>query len=268
MARAPVAKAKRPSAPTAVAQIVTTAPPVSKPWTVDANLNTSSNLNSPSSSKNNLNSTFEAIGRYNLGQGTTLNAYGAVIKNHKGDRKSELQNAYGGATHRIHSFDDNKGLFFTEGRVYIPLNKDNRKGDGFITRLYAAPILSYTLGDFKTVLRSAFSKNFHEYQERTNGKVNTSHSLGNSITLIYTPAKWVSFDAYFLNTNSWSYYGNRRPDTFEMGQSIGLTLSENLGLTFGHVLGGNSFRSNGVDSNIRVFDRRDSTVYAELNVSF
>ena len=49
---------------------------------------------------------------------------------------------------------------------------------------------------------------------------------------------------------------------------IGYDLSDSVQLAMGHTNGGDALRANGVDSNVKAFDKRTSQIYVDLNYEY
>lgn len=238
-----------------------------KAWNLWASGNLSSNFNQADYERS-LDSTFEAGGSYKLTPDFKLTSYFAVIKDYQGERKTQVQNGYLGQQYSAYQFADSKGKVILESRGYLPLNKKARENQGLITRLYAAPKVIYSFGIVTATAKSALAKNIHSYRQAKDGSSNTSWIWTNSLNVDFQLLPKLSFSTYFLNSHSWNYNKRRLPDVFEMGQSLDYSVDDNWTLSLGHTIGGNTFKSNGVDSNFKIFDKRESTFYSAISCSF
>lgn len=112
-----------------------------------------------------------------------------------------------------------------------------------------------------------FGKNFHQYETALDGRVNTSYSSTQSLSLSYSFESGLSLSADFMHRNTWSYQDVMR-DSFEMSQELGYQISQTLAVAAGHSNSGSTLKPNGSDSNVQVFDDNNSVVYASATVIF
>ena len=109
------------------------------------------------------------------------------------------------------------------------------------------------------------SKNFHKFNTRLGGGPNTEWSAGLSGSLSYPLGKYVSFGL------SGSYgialtYTPEANEFFSLGQSISASY-KNLGFSVGHSLNSSVYAPDGVNYNVRIFDRDYSNIFANLSVT-
>ena len=239
-----------------------------------ANLDINSNLEKEQS-KRKMTSTMELLNSLKLQDDIKINLYLAAIKNYQDEQKTELQNGYLSVVKKVADFGETQHAHTLqlEGRGYLPLNFEAYKNDSFRTRLYLAPIFTlngnaFGLNNFKIVLKSALSRNFYQYNESKDGTVNTSQTWANSSSFNYNFTEKLSASAYFLHQTARNFNHKRLRDRYEMGQSLAYLFLPQTSFEIGHIIGGSTYKYNGVDNNIKFFNKNDSTVYSSLSFSF
>lgn len=172
----------------------------------------------------------------------------------------------------IKTFDNGLALTGSVSAI-IPYDKDKRKMTSLITGVAVKPTLEYgfkSLGieGLKAKYSALFLRSFYHYETMSTGQSNTQYQLTNRFQVNYSFLENFGAEVSFANTNKWSFKGNRRGDTYSMGQSVSMGLNKNMAITLGHEIGGSTFKYNGVDSNIDFYNKDKSIFYMNIGLQF
>lgn len=116
-------------------------------------------------------------------------------------------------------------------------------------------------------LDASFGKNFHQYETALDGRVNTEYSSDQTVTINYSFRSGFYLLTYFTNRNAWSYQ-NVSKNAFIATQDIGYQFNPTWIFSVGHTNSGSTLKPNGKDTNIALFNDKDSLVYASTIVVF
>lgn len=251
---------------------VTLAQTVSKNWSVYSGLETRTSMEQIGENRKVQEMSVELIPSLTLPNGGNVRAYFGATKELQNTYETTLANSFIGYSQKLFNLNPDTKVS-SEFRGYIPLNETSREDESLQTRIYGALSLGATLSIpyiEKTSLSLKVSgyRNFHEFETSNSASVNTKYSFSETISLGLQINKEWSFSAYFTNGHYFSYQDNRKPDAFEMGQSVSYALNDNSEISFGHTLGGRTFKDNGVSNNIEVYNSDESTIYASLGINF
>ena len=108
------------------------------------------------------------------------------------------------------------------------------------------------------------TKNFHEFVETLDGRINNSFSLSNAVGIGYSFTKTLRLSLSGGLSSVWNYNGTLT-SVFRASQALSWRFHPNLSLSFGHENAGATLRANGVDSNLAVFDENASTLFISLS---
>lgn len=251
---------------------VTFAQAVSKNWSVYSGLETRTSMEKMGEDRKVQEMSFEVMPSLSLANGATARLYLAASKELQNTYETTLANGFFGYTQKITDINPDTKLT-GELRAYLPLNEDSRDTESLQTRLYGAVSMGASLAIpyiEKTSLSLKLSgyRNIHEFKTSSSANVNTKYSFSETVSLGLQINKSWSFSTYFTNGHYFSYQGTRKPDNFEMGQSVSYAISDSTEVSFGHTLGGRTFKDNGISNNIEVYNSDESTVYASLGITF
>jgi hypothetical protein len=237
--------------------------------TVQASL--SSNLYKNSSPDQSLNTSFSIDPSFNWDQlGVTLIGHLSLNKDLKGERRQRLNDAYIGST---------GGLYFAQhwslsllGLAFLPLSEDSKDNRNLTTGIYIAPILSLDgssmdLPHLRLSLRPSFRQNFHQFETALSGDSNNKSTIGFNLTLSYQVLPSILLISRNNYNKSNTYRGNTR-DQYVFEQIISWQFHPRASMSVGHVLGGTPLAPNGVDTDIRFFNRNDSQLYSSIGYTF
>jgi len=121
-------------------------------------------------------------------------------------------------------------------------------------------------GAFNLALGVTAGRSFHPYEEDINGTVLNKYSSNQTVNLGYT-YKNFSIGTEYIHKTRWTYQGNVR-DAFELSEEIGYAINDHFTAAIGHTNGGSGLKEDGTESNFRVVNENDSTVYVQMGVSF
>ena len=199
--------------------------------------------------------------------GTKYSLNATATKALTGERQLDLNNAFLGAARSLYKFNDSLSLSGT-ARVTIPLSEASKDYQRQITGVSLAPKLTWK-SDFG--LSAAYSAsglvNFHQYETSLTGASNYQYVIGNAVALTYEFGSGIYAYANATYSKLITYQGNTR-DSYRFIQMLGGPIAKNVDLGIGHVLGGSPLAANGIETDIRFFDSRDSTVFGMLTISF
>lgn len=123
---------------------------------------------------------------------------------------------------------------------------------------------------FSLALILAATRNFHTYQQKTDGSVNSQHVLKVATEASYQLSDKISFSVSIQHFDAFSYFGGHR-EFYNHSEEVGFEIIKSTTLSLGHQLGApfSSIRkSNGEDYNIQLTDESQSIVYVALAVAF
>jgi hypothetical protein len=235
--------------------------------TVSASM--SSNLYNKSSADYKLDSDLAIDSSLNIEHGPTLLGHISLYKDLRGERKQQLNDAYIGATMSVWSAPGHSVSLL--GLGFIPLSENSRKNQYLDTGIMIAPTYALNLTQWgveglRISLRPSFRQNFHRYKTAMDGSSNTKNTVGVNLTLAYQLQAWTLISRNTYN-KSQTYRGNTR-DAYRLEQAVSYQFHPRSSVTVGHLNGGNPLAPNGVDTDIRVFNRRESQVYTSISYTF
>lgn len=116
----------------------------------------------------------------------------------------------------------------------------------------------------------AGTRNFHTYQQKTDGSVNTQHVVKLGTEASYQVSDKISLSASIQHLDAFSYFGGHR-EFYSHSEEVGFEVIKSTTISLGHQLGApfSAIRkSNGEDYNIQLTDESQSFVYVALAVAF
>ncbi len=156
----------------------------------------------------------------------------------------------------------------------VPLSQASQKRDQLQTAVIAG--ISFGIVPDGLSLPSGFSlavgitagRNFHQFEESLDGKlILNRYSSNQSVNLGYAYEQF-SIGVEYIHKSRFSYQ-NSTKDSFELSQEIGYAINENFSVAIGHsnaALSG--MKANGSEPSFKFINENDSTVYAQLGISF
>lgn len=187
-------------------------------------------------------------------------------KDLKGQRKFKLNDAAFGLSKVLREY----GAFSISGKaiVTLPLSKESKKNQQLRTAIKLGPTLSYR---FANGLQASYSPSiklsFHKFKNAKSGASNKQYSLSNSASLSYGLFERLIIAASGSYSRSYTYRGTSQ-DSYGLSQSIVFLPTSNTDITIGHAIGGSPLDSNGIDTEIEIFNNRKSSVFAGFGYTY
>ena len=110
-------------------------------------------------------------------------------------------------------------------------------------------------------------RNFHQYQESLDGSVVLNRYSSNQTLNLGYAYKDFNVGIEYVHKSRFTYLNNTK-DSFELSQEIGYSINDNLSAAIGHSNTGAGLKADGSEANFNVINENDSTVYAQLGISF
>ena len=207
---------------------------------------------------------------YTLKSGYRIASSIGVAKDLTGERKLLARDS---SVRLIKSFGKLNEYFYLAGSaaLTLPFSKASHKTAGLITRLRIAPTLIINIKDFipagNLFYSPSISSSLHEFKTLSNGESNSQHSIGHSLAFGYSflNAFYVQISGAYARR--WTYEG-RSNDAFSFDQSHNYTIGQGFTAVTGHSIGGNALASNGQNSDVQIFDSRESSFYMGLDYTY
>ena len=156
----------------------------------------------------------------------------------------------------------------------VPLSKNSVKRDNLQTALIAG--ISFGIipdgiskaNGWSLGMGLTAGRNFHQFEESLGGNIILNrYSSNQSINLGYSYEKF-SVSAEYIHKTRISYQ-NTTKDSFEISQEISYLISDNFSVAAGHTNAALSgLKANGSEPSFKFINENDSTVYAQLGISF
>jgi hypothetical protein len=145
----------------------------------------------------------------------------------------------------------------------LPTSETSQERDRLRTALAISNGVSYSGDLLKAKYSLGLSKNFHEFDQNAEGTFLNEYRITNLISLIVTVSDKFSVSVSGLYRISYTY---DKIDRYGFGTfgDLNYAFKEDLFTNLGVSTEGNALKSNGVDSNINVYDDTASVVRAGL----
>jgi hypothetical protein len=154
----------------------------------------------------------------------------------------------------------------------LPVSRDQRLRQSLIAGATAS--LRVELDPDKTSHRRvnlasslSVTRNFHTYEQKTNGSLNTQYSSKQGADLTFLISEKISISMALAHLDTFSYAGGHR-ESYTHSEELGIEIFHSTNFTLGHQLGGSIRKANGEDYNFQLTDDNQSIVYASLSKSF
>ncbi len=152
----------------------------------------------------------------------------------------------------------------------VPTSERSKRNQEMIIGLESSNTLSYQLTDTLGFGYSpVIGRYFHEYETTRTNQVNTEYKLSQTISSGYDVTDSMSIAISMTYADKWSYKGTRRTPSYATMTAFSYTASENTTLAVGTIQGGALVNNEkGPNSNIELYDQRNTTFYGNLTLSF
>lgn len=198
--------------------------------------------------------------------GTKYSFSSSVTKELTKQRELHLNNAYLGAARSLYKFNDEFALSGSL-KLTLPLSEAAKDYQRLRTSIAATPTISWKNNQGLSLSYSPTAQvSFHEFKTSKTGASNYQYVAGNTLAATYSFVSGLYVYANASYSRLFSYDGNTK-DSYRFTQLIGYPI-DNFDLSFGHVMGGSPLAANGIETEVRLFDSRDSTIFGVLSVSF
>lgn len=107
----------------------------------------------------------------------------------------------------------------------------------------------------------------HEFRVDTAGNSNTNYSAAARFIVSYVLAPSLSLSLDNSYARAWTYEGEYN-DQFSFDQSLSYVLAKGFSIYVGHAVGGSALDVNGQESNLKLFDSRESQIYGGVSYAF
>lgn len=204
---------------------------------------------------------FENIGKLSVSQ--------LLDKDLKNDRLETWNDTQVSFSRSIYTFND---VFSLSGRVSgtIPLSEESTENANLITSIGLFPTLAADLNPYIKGLSlsyiPSFRRSFHEFETKADGGSNTAYSWAQRLVIDYSFSESFSLSLDQSYIRGYTYRGTSN-DRFSFDQSLNYQMNKNVSWSLGHSLGGSALAVNGSDSNVRLFDENESSVYFSFSLS-
>lgn len=229
-----------------------------------------SNLYDSSTPDHSLVSDFSVDPAIVLQNGTVLIANLSMSKDLKGERKQAFNDSYLGFSKTV--FNKDGYSISILGLGFIPISDYSRQDAYLHTSLMLAPTLGINFGQWgltglRASLRPAVRTNFHRYETSRSGNSNYQHNLSARLLLSYYFTDKILFTSRGTYSRNFSYLGNT-VDGFQLGQSLMYQFLPTTTAEIGHSNGGSVLAPNGTDTDIELFNSRQSQIYFAVSHTF
>ena len=154
----------------------------------------------------------------------------------------------------------------------IPLSEQSRDYRGMQTGFvvypsFTLPLTEYGLKGVSVNYRPTASAYFHKYEVSLGGVSNTQYSLSHRLRLSYAISSKFSLSISTTYQRSWTYVGNTQ-DTFGFDASLGYAPNNWLSLELGSTTSGTPLKANGTETELTLFDTRETLLYLALGIRY
>lgn len=257
------------SAVLAAGSSTTTTTKASSNWSLNLSNSFNSSLHSSSDEDHAFDTDIAIQPVYSLSNGAILTAYISGNKDLKGERLFSWNDVVLGISKTMVK----QGDFSMSGKIssYIPLSESSKDDRKLQTGFAIGPSFSYGFADqgmenLSMLYSPSIRLNFYEFETSLKGRSNTQYSLRNTLGFSYSMTESLDFSLTGRYARNFTYNGNQK-DSYELSQELGMTLTPETSLAIGHITGGSPLAPNGENTDIDIFDSRESTIYISFGLS-
>jgi hypothetical protein len=114
---------------------------------------------------------------------------------------------------------------------------------------------------------AAATRNIHEFSRKNTGTSNIEYSFTNGLAAGYEVINNLTLSAAGKLVSGYTYTESWR-SKFEITESIGYKVAENIDVSVGHTNNGNTLKSDMQTSNVELFNENTSSIFAGLEVVY
>ena len=198
-----------------------------------------------------------------------VGAIGTYYKDLKGDREGKALDPTIYFSRSLYKFNDDTSL---KGSVSLSIGMSDSSQNSYLrNKISLKPTISHKFGWLKLDNVSISTTPFfviknHKHKVDKDDKMNTSHIIGISTSINYSPTdKWSL--GYNLVFNQPYEYGARADSSYSNTLSTYYAAHERIYVGVGISDGGNIYRKNFDETDVEVFDNEKATVFFDLTLS-
>lgn len=263
------APANNASIQTSTQEIKTEVP--AKKWNIEAAIETSTNLNETSDYDKSFDNAYSLIPSLKISEKLRISAVGVFIHNLKQAEESDFKNTDISLSHSAIELIKEQLSIAPAIKVTLPTNRIDREERSLITALGVSQSLSLSLkkqGLPATVIYGlGLRKNVHEWDRTNLGTPNFEYAFINSIGVGVDINDKLSFTTKGLLYSNLTYQGEWR-SRFEIFEEVGYAISEAASVYIGHTNAAPTLKEDMNSSNIEVFNKYTSSVYAGVGMTY
>lgn len=191
---------------------------------------------------------------------------GSVSKELTGQREMTLNNAALSAGTTIFKPNDDFSIS-AKLSATLPLSERSKDYQHQITGIGLSTGFKYQATEDLTISYTPRATlNFHEFKIAEDGTSNYQYTLANTLSFDYALSESFTLSAMAKYSRLTSYAGNSK-DKYDFDQSISYDFAP-YSVAIGHSIGKSPLAANGVETEIKLFDSNDSTIYGQFGFSF
>lgn len=243
-----------------------------KPWTISAEVSTSTNLyDSSVAAGGSRENAYVLSPSLKLGTDVTVFARGQFTHNLIQERASDFENTTIGARVTPVTIVPDVLRLKPSASVLIPTNTREREDKSLRSALGIGSGLeaSFRVWGREATAEYALGlrRNVHEFVRDDQGVFNNEYRVVNGITLGLGITEKLSVSVLNRLISNVAYSGTIR-SSFEASQSVAYQLNPSLAARVGHSNGGSTLRSDGRTSNVRLVDENTSSFSVGLEAVY
>ncbi len=151
--------------------------------------------------------------------------------------------------------------------VTLPFSERSKDYQKLITGLAAsAPVVYKATNSITLAYIPTVGVNFHSTEIALNGSSNYQYTVTNTLNADFALSDRFTFSALGQYSRLITYQGNTR-DAYKFEQSLSYDFSP-YSVAVGHSMGGTPLAANGIETEVKLFDSNQSTVYGQFGISF
>lgn len=227
-------------------------PQVTRNFSLTTGIQYSQKVELEANSERERSTDIEFIGSYKINALYNVSAKTAFSQELNGPKNSSISDMtliFGVTGHKF-----NEKLISTHSLISIlPLSKDSTERDHLRAAIGVANGISYNGDLIKVGYSLTISKNFHEYSQNADGTFLNEYGLNNSLSLAVPITEKFSISASGIYRARLTYE-NIPKYSFIADGDLNYDFTEKLSANLGMTNEGSALKSNGVDSNISLYN--------------
>lgn len=232
------------------------AQPEQKNWAVDLSTSATTNLYKvdPASSYEQFGYQFGFHYKFDFAQFSLMTEYNQDLKYSEASDISDLITSLS----KKFKLNDSQQLGFS-ATAMLPTSKASRMMNQLQLGTGGKVSWSHISG---VSLSVSLTRMFHQYETNINGRVLSKLSSKQAISYATEFGKF-GVSLFFAHINGLTYFDQLK-ESWEHGQEISYSFTDQTGISLGHYNTGSPYKPNGYDSNYSLFNEQTSSVYISL----